>query len=86
MHVHTYIYMTLSPRESTLSINNTNANACLIFSKKMLALTKTIVCENITNKVICYNNHEIAHSVSNQFHLRSNFVKSVWSSDKKSRS
>jgi hypothetical protein len=58
----------------------------LNFQQKMLALTKTIVCENITNKVIYYSNHEIAHSVSDQFHLRSNFVKSVWSSDKKSRS
>ena len=69
MHVHTYIYMTLSPRESTLSINNTNANACLIDNKNLLGLTKIMVCSNINNKVICYNNHEIVHSVFDQFHL-----------------
>jgi hypothetical protein len=55
--------------ESTLSINITNANACLIDNKNLLGLTKIMVCANINNKVICYNNHEIVHSVSDQFHL-----------------
>jgi hypothetical protein len=35
----------------------------------LLGLTKIMVCSNINNKVICYNNHEIVHSVSDQFHL-----------------
>jgi hypothetical protein len=55
--------------ESTLSINNTNADVCLIINKNLLGLTKIIVCGNINNKVVCYNNHEIVQSVSDQFHL-----------------
>jgi hypothetical protein len=85
MPLHTYIYTTLSPHKSILSINN-KMTMHASFSAKILALTTTIVRGNFTKKVICYNNHEIVHSVSDQFYLRSNFVRSMWSSDKKSRS
>jgi hypothetical protein len=68
MPVHTYIYTTLSPHKSILSINN-KMTMHASFSAKMLALTTTIVLGNFTKKVICYNNHEIVHSVFDQFHL-----------------
>jgi len=71
MPMHAYIYTLLLPfplEGSTFLENNMTDKACLIFSQNLLTLTQTIVCGNINNNIIYYINHDIVHSVSDQFH------------------